>query len=306
MPPPGRPMLPSKRLHDRSGADDLRAREVMRPADRVANRSGALAAGVCAHRFGDLQKRLAGRAANLFHHFRRVALVVALQDLKDAMRILQRAVLFAAPRHGCAFRVRLPAVTRALSAIRVNRVFVLPLLEIVLGLRCVPAAEQTVQVLCVLILVVDDQAGVGVIHDVLAEVTFVLEDVANDAAQERNIRGGPNRSVNVGDCAGAREARIHVNDLRAALLRLHHPLETDRMILGHIRTLDQNAIGVLQILEEHRRATPTEAGPQTGDRGGVSNPGLVFDLYDAEAGEQLLDEIVLFVVERGAAKMRNT
>ena len=37
----------------------------------------------------------------------------------------------------------------------------------------------------------------------------------------------------------------------------------------------------------------------------MSNPGLVFDLYDAQPGEQLLDQVILFVVERGSAKVRN-
>src|SRR5581483_6758628 len=51
-----------------------------------------------------------------------------------------------------------------------------------------------------------------------------------------------------------------------------------------------------------RRSAPSEGGPQTGDRGGVSYPGLVLDLDGTESGEELLDEVVLLVVERRPAE----
>ena len=88
-------------------------------------------------------------------------------------------------------------------------------------------------------------------------------------------------------------------------LRLHHPAEADRMALRHVRALNDDAVGVLQILLERGGAASSERCPQTGDRGGVSNTGLIFDLDDAERGEELLDEVVLFVVERGAAQVRD-
>ena len=85
-------------------------------------------------------------------------------------------------------------------------------------------------------------------------------------------------------------------------LRLHHPLEADRVALGHVRAHDQDAVGVLQVLLEGRGAAPAERGPQTGDGGGVSYAGLVLDLDDAQRREQLLDEVVLLVVERRPAE----
>src|SRR3954447_23762108 len=77
------------------------------------------------------------------------------------------------------------------------------------------------------------------------------------------------------------------------------------MRLGHVGTLDDDAVRVLQVLLEVRRATATEAGPQTGNRAAVSYPRLVLDLQSAERGEQLLDEVVLFVVQRCAAEAGN-
>src|SRR5207245_1245622 len=58
------------------------------------------------------------------------------------------------------------------------------------------------------------------------------------------------------------------------------------------------------VLLEGGGATPTERGPQTGDGRGVSYARLVLDLDGAQRGEQLLDEVVLLVVERCAAEVR--
>ena len=96
-----------------------------------------------------------------------------------------------------------------------------------------------------------------------------------------------------------------MNDGCAALLRLHYPTESDRVALRHVRTLNDNAVRILKILLESGGSAATERCPQTGDGGGVSNTGLIFDLYDAQRGEELLDEVVFLVVERGSAEMRD-
>ena len=90
--------------------------------------------------------------------------------------------------------------------------------------------------------------------------------------------------------------------LAPAGLGLHHPLEPDRMALGHVRAHDHDAVGVGQVLLEGGGAAPTERCPQTGDGGGVSYAGLVLDLHGAERREQLLHEVVLLVVEGGSAR----
>ena len=92
--------------------------------------------------------------------------------------------------------------------------------------------------------------------------------------------------------------------LRAAALSLDHPLKPDRMALRHVRSLDQDAVGVRQVLLEGGRPSSSERRPQTGDGGGVSYTGLVLDLHRPERREQLLDEVVLLVVERRAAEAR--
>src|SRR5262249_12805821 len=57
-----------------------------------------------------------------------------------------------------------------------------------------------------------------------------------------------------------------------------------------------------EVLLEGRCAAAAERGPETRDRGAVSYPGLVLDRDDAERREQLLDQVVLFIVERRAAE----
>src|SRR4051794_21873957 len=111
--------------------------------------------------------------------------------------------------------------------------------------------------------------------------------------------------MDVGQSRRTGEARVDVNHRRAAGLRLHDPLEADRVRLGHVGTLDDDAVRVLQVLLKVRRAAATEAGSQTGNRAAVSYPRLVLDLQSAERGEQLLDEVVLFVVQRRAAEARD-
>src|SRR5699024_3681363 len=67
--------------------------------------------------------------------------------------------------------------------------------------------------------------------------------------------------------------------------------------LSHVRALDDDAVSVRQVLLERGGPAAAEAGPQTGDGGGVSNAGLVLDLNRAHRREQLFDEVVLLVVQ---------
>src|SRR5205823_2943196 len=117
------------------------------------------------------------------------------------------------------------------------------------------------------------------------EEATVLDDVVDDGAEEGDVAPGPQRNMDVGHRAGAREARVDVDDRGPSSLGLHDPPEADRMALGHVGSLDDDAVGVLEILLESGRAASTERRPQTGDGGAVSYAGLVLDLDDAKRGE---------------------
>src|SRR4029079_5872902 len=77
------------------------------------------------------------------------------------------------------------------------------------------------------------------------------------------------------------------------------------VVLGHVRAHDDDAVRVLQVLRVVGGAAAPARGAQTGDRRAVSYAGLVLDLDDAERGVQLLDEVVLLVVERRSAEVRD-
>ncbi len=105
-------------------------------------------------------------------------------------------------------------------------VLVHPVSDRVLSLFLVPAAEQTVVVLGILEFIREDRRGIGVVDDVLLEVALVLEDVANDAAEEGDIRAGPDRHVDIGHGARAGKPRIDMDDRGAVLAGLASPSGT--------------------------------------------------------------------------------
>src|SRR6266699_3082933 len=77
--------------------------------------------------------------------------------------------------------------------------------------RSVQPREDPIQVLGVGELLADDHRGVGVGGYVLAEVFLVLQDVVDDPAEEGDVGPGPQRHVQVGQCAGAGEPRVDVD-----------------------------------------------------------------------------------------------
>src|SRR5438094_4898713 len=95
-----------------------------------------------------------------------------------------------------------------------------------------------------------------------------------------------------------------MNNRRAALFCFHDPAETYRVCFRHRRALDQNAIGVSEILLRSRSSAPAEGGAQTGHRTAMSYPCLVgyADHSQAES-EQFFDEIIFLDIESGAAEM---
>src|SRR6202020_73044 len=60
---------------------------------------------------------------------------------------------------------------------------------------------------------------------------------------------------------------------------------------------DDDAVGVGHVLQGLGGAAAPEQSSQTGNGGGVSNTGLVLDLHCPGRGEELLDQVFLFVVE---------
>ncbi len=233
-----------------------------------AMRGGALGARVVAQGLGDREELLLRDAADLLDELGRVAAEVVAEQLEGAARVLHVHVdvrrAAAGQRHAVrAVGLLARDVGRLLALARdelAARVLVAPALGPVDAGLGVEAREEAVEVLGVLEVLADDRGAVREVPDVLPELAAVLEDVADHAAEERDVAAGADRDVEVGHRARAREPRVDVDDLRAALLGLHHPLEADRMALGHVRPHDQDAVGALQVLQEAwwlRRARTT-------------------------------------------------
>ena len=132
---------------------------------------------------------------------------------------------------------------------------------------------------------------------------LAVDDVIDDAAQKSDVRSGAHRSVNIGDGAGAGEARIDVNDLGAVFdLGLHRPAEGDGMVLRHVGAHDDDAVGVGHAPGVERCSAAAESCPQTGDARAVSYPRLVLDGDYPQAAHELLVHMVELNLEGGAAE----
>ena len=140
--------------------------------------------------------------------------------------------------------------------------------------------------------------------DVLAKEQLVFDQVIDQSTEKNDVRPSANRHPDVGQCARARESWIDMDNRGPLLFRFHYPAKTDRMRLGHGGAFDQNAIRVGQILLRSRSSATAEGGAQTGHRAAMSYPGLVGHTNHPQAsGEKFFNEIIFFVIERGAAQM---
>ncbi len=116
-------------------------------------------------------------------------------------------------------------------------------------------------------------------------------------------RSGADLQNMIGHVAAVRViARIHHDHLRVALaLGFHRPLKTAGMIFGRIATHDQHHVGVLDVDPAIGHGPSSERWPQTGDRGAVSNPGLIFYERHSQAAHGLDSQEIEFVGVGAAA-----
>ena len=116
-------------------------------------------------------------------------------------------------------------------------------------------------------------------------------------------RPGLKRSVAVAYRVRAVAARVHHENLGAALCRLLEEGRRDRVVFGRPRADDDDDVGIGRGGE--RRGHRARADPlhQRRHRRGVAQPGAVVDIVAAEPGaHQLLEEIGLLVRALGRAE----
>jgi len=78
------------------------------------------------------------------------------------------------------------------------------------------------------------------------------------------------------------------------------------MTLGHIGSLDHDAVRVLQISRINRNSASTQPRSQTGNTWAVSDACLVLNGNHSQASHQLLLEVVPFVVQGCASKSKDS
>src|ERR1700739_4278033 len=179
-----------------------------------------------------------------------------------------------------------------------------PATAVVTPVLRVPTGKDTAQILSILVLLRKNDRSVGVVDHVLAKIFCVFENVMNEPPEKQDVRSGAQGSPDVCHSGGAAETRIDVNDLRTALSRFDHPLETDRVVLRHVRAHNQDGIRIYEIARRSCRSASAKGGAQTGHRGAVSYTGLVADADHAQAGrKELFDQVVFFVIESRATKV---
>ena len=174
-----------------------------------------------------------------------------------------------------------------------------PARPIVAALLGIEAGEKAVGKA---VIVADDPGGVGVLAHVFLLDAIMLDGIVDHAADEGDVRARTQFGEDVGDRAGAIETRIDVQDIGALLLGARQPIHRYGMVFRRISAHDQDDIGVQHVDPMVGHRPSAERGRQTDDRGAVSEPGLVFDVHQAEGPHQFHEEIGLLVVQCRAAE----
>src|SRR4029453_10002329 len=143
------------------------------PPERVGDCARALAARVPAEQLRDLHYILRTAAARSRHGLRSVARVMALHDLQNAHGMLERRI----------------GLWQASNPIRTHVACVFPgaRLQAIRAGSWIETREQSTVVL-VAVLISDERCCISVVDDVLLEVALVLQNVADDAAEKRDVR----------------------------------------------------------------------------------------------------------------------
>src|SRR5690606_2455385 len=143
--------------------------------------------------------------------------------------------------------------------------------------------------------------AIDALADVLRVFPLVLEDVPQDAPDQRDVGTGTEAHVDVGMRGGTREARIHDDHLGAAFLGAQDHLHRHRVRLGGVRAAEDHALGVVDVVVGVRLRTITPGVRNAGHRGGVADARLVVAVVRAPEGGELALQVGAFVVGLGRA-----
>ena len=180
-----------------------------------------------------------------------------------------------------------------------------PGLPVVFRVLFVVAGEDAVQVARHFEIRMDEERCVRVLDHVVLEKEVIFQDVVDHPPEEGDVGSGTDGRVEIRYRRRLRESRIHADELPAPLLRLHDPLHRNGVIRCGVATHDEDDVGILQVAPVIRHRAAAERLSQSRYGGGVSEPGLVFDMHQPPRAHQLLHEIALFIVEGRASHVRD-
>ncbi len=138
--------------------------------------------------------------------------------------------------------------------------------------------------------------ALGIAGDILFVGQAFGDDGIDHRVQHRDIAAGLERQMLGGMARQRLPARVHHDQLGAALGRVLDEGRSHRVIDRRIGADHDDDFGVHRGRERRRHCAGIQAFHQGCDRRGVAQPGAVIDIVGAEAGaHQLLEQIRLFV-----------
>jgi hypothetical protein len=212
-------------------------------------------------------------ASDPLNNLGRIPGILLLHQLEDTARVLEREVISHVGRQsrrrrwtswltwhrfGCVTRRR----GRARLAADSPASFVIPCGFVVRARCSVKPGVQTI--LRKFETLFHNERGVRVVDEIFFGDTIVLDGVADQAAEECDVRAGANLQEKVCGCGRARESGVYGNELGVAVaLGLHRPLESAGMVLGGISAHDQHHVGVLDVDPAIRHRPASKRWSQT-------------------------------------------
>ena len=145
--------------------------------------------------------------------------------------------------------------------------------------------------------------ALGIAGDILLVGQALGDDGVDHRVQHRDVAAGLERKMLVGMARQRLMARIHHDQLGAALGRILDEGRRHRVIHGRIGADHDDDFGIHCRRERRRHRAGVQALHQGRDRGGMAQPRAVIDIVGAEAGaHQLLEQIGFLVRAFGRAE----
>src|ERR1019366_4996297 len=138
--------------------------------------------------------------------------------------------------------------------------------------------------------------AVDAVMDVLRVFPAVLEDVMQEAEQERNVGARADAHVFVGLRRRSREARIDDDHLAAGFLGMQHVQHRYRVRFGRVRADVHGALGVAHVVVRVRHRPVAPRVRDAGDGGGVADARLVVAIVAAPQAHPFAQQVGLLVV----------